>query len=87
MCKLQSLIKEKFPESTQVLTQLSPDEVIALGCAKQSFLITNSKSKKLTQSDNQFQCLSDEILMLVNALFTKMLTFLNLFFLDWKRNK
>ena len=67
MCKLQNLIKEKFPsEPTQILNQLSPDEAIALGCAKQSFLTTTSKCKKLNPSDNQFQCLSDEIILKVS---------------------
>jgi hypothetical protein len=66
MCKLQSIVKDKFPEPTQTLTQISPDETIALGCAKQSFLITSSKCKKLNQNDNQFQCISDEIIMRVS---------------------
>ena len=69
MCKLQSIIKDKFPEPTQVLTQLSPDEVIALGCAKQSFLISTSKITKLNQNDNQFQCISDEIIVKVSSSF------------------
>lgn len=67
MCKLQSIIKDKFLEPTQTLTQVSPDETIALGCAKQSFLITSSKCKKLNQNDNQFQCISDEIIMRIGS--------------------
>jgi hypothetical protein len=65
MCKLQSLVRDKFPDTTQVLNQLSPDEVIALGCAKQSSIITSSKFQKFNQNDSKFQCLSDEIIMKV----------------------
>lgn len=67
MCRLQNLIKEKFPDQTQILNQLSPDEVIALGCAKQSYILTNSKYKKFNQGDNQFQCLADEVVLKVRV--------------------
>lgn len=74
MCKLQSLIKDKFPATTKILSHLQPDEIIALGCAKQSLVISNTKCNKINTSDNLFRCLANEIYMKVS----------NFIFLDWK---
>jgi molecular chaperone DnaK (HSP70) len=61
MCKLQSLVKQKFPNAKQLNTQ-STDEVIALGCAKQSSIITNRSLKnRVTNDDLKFQCLSKSL--------------------------
>ena len=65
MCKLQSLIKDKFPPTTRILSHLQPDEIIALGCAKQSVVISNTKCNKLNTNDNLFRCLANEIYMKV----------------------
>lgn len=61
MVKLQSLIKERF-SSSRILNNQAPDEIIALGCAKQCGLITNSKHlKELQPSDMNFKCTSAPI--------------------------
>ena len=60
MCKLQALINQKFGEA-KLLNYQSPDEVIAIGCAKQCALITNSKYKKTVTQDSLFKCLSSPI--------------------------
>ena len=66
MCKLQSLIKQKFKEAKQ-LTNQSPDEIIALGCAKQCSIITSRQLKKhITSEDLTFRCLSKSIYLKVN---------------------
>lgn len=63
MCKLQSLIKQKFPNS-EILNTQSPDEIIALGCAKQCNLISNSKHMKdIQNTDLSFKCTSDSIFL------------------------
>ena len=67
MCKLQALIKDKFSTKTQLLNQQSPDEIIAIGSAKQASIITNSKYKKFGENDTKFQCLSNEIYMRVSV--------------------
>ncbi len=64
MCKLQSLIKQKFSNSKLLNTQ-SPDEIISIGCAKQCGLITNSKIKKLVDQDISFKCVSNPIFLKV----------------------
>jgi len=61
MCKLQALIKQKF-SSSRILNTQSPDEIIALGCAKQCSLITNSKHlKEIQNTDLNFKCTSKPI--------------------------
>lgn len=65
MCKLQSLIKQKFGEA-KLLNYQSPDEIIALGCAKQCTIITNSKAKKATEQDSFFKSLSNPVYLKVN---------------------
>ena len=61
MCKLQNLIKQKFPEAKQLNVQ-SPDEIIAVGCAKECGIISTRKLKKaITHEDLIFKCLSNSI--------------------------
>lgn len=61
MCKLQSLLGQKF-ETQKLLNYQSPDEVIAVGCAKQCALMTNSKRQAPLQTgDSVFKCLSSPI--------------------------
>ncbi len=68
MCKLQNLIKQKFPDARQLNTQ-SPDEIIALGCARQCGLITSRKLKKpITNEDLSFNCLSKSIYLKVKLI-------------------
>lgn len=66
MCKLQSLIMQKF-ENSKLLNTQAPDEIIALGCAKECFLVSNSKhTKDLISSDFTFKTTSQPI-FLVNG--------------------
>jgi molecular chaperone DnaK (HSP70) len=67
MCKLQLILKEKFPSTTQLLNQLSTDEVIALGCAKQASILSASKLKKFDPSDVKFQCLAKSVFMKIGG--------------------
>jgi molecular chaperone DnaK (HSP70) len=68
MCKLQQLVKDKFPSNCKLLNQISPDECIALGCAKQSNIIANSKLTKFTaDQDRSFKAVAHEIFMRVNG--------------------
>jgi heat shock protein 1/8 len=61
MCKLQSLIKQKFSDA-KLMFQLSPDEIISMGCAKQCALIKARKVKKtIAKEDLSFKCLSKPI--------------------------
>lgn len=66
MCKLQALIKQKF-NSSRILNTQSPDEIIALGCAKQCSLITNSKHlKEIQNADLNFKCTTKPICLKVS---------------------
>ena len=65
MCKIQALIREKFQQS-KLLSQLSPDEIVALGCAKQCALITSSRKKEINKQDCFFRALSNSISIQVN---------------------
>ncbi len=65
MTKLQTLIKDRFVDA-KLLNYQSPDECIALGCAKQCLLSRNSKIKQLNQEDSKFKCLSKPIYLKVN---------------------
>ena len=65
MCKIQSLVKEKFA-SAKLLCSQSPDEIVALGCAKQCALITNSKIKTVSNADLIFKCLPNPIYLQVS---------------------
>ena len=68
MCKLQNLIKQKFSDAKQLNTQ-SPDEIVALGCARQCSLITNRKLEKpITNEDLTFNCLSNSIYLKVKKI-------------------
>ena len=64
MCKIQSLVKEKFA-SAKLLCNQSPDEIVALGCAKQCALITNSKIKTISNQDLIFKCLPNPLYLQV----------------------
>lgn len=64
MCKLQSLLKSKFTDA-KLLNYQSADEVIALGCAKQCRLVSNSKVPKTVEQDSLFKCLSKPIYLKV----------------------
>jgi len=66
MCKIQSLIKQKF-ETSQLLNQKSPDEIIALGCAKQCGIISNSKIKSISAQDSFFKSLANPIFLKVGS--------------------
>jgi len=71
MCKLQNLIKQKFPDAKQLNSQ-SPDEIIALGCARQCSLITSRKLKKpIAKEDLSFNCLSKSIYLKVEIICLK----------------
>lgn len=66
MCKLQSLIMQKF-ENSKLLNTLAADEIIALGCAKECSLVSNSKHMKdIISTDLTFKCTSQPI-FLVNG--------------------
>ncbi len=60
MCRLQSLLKQKFSDNKVLFTQ-SPDEIISLGCAKQCAFIKASKAKAFQKDDMNFKCLSNPI--------------------------
>jgi molecular chaperone DnaK (HSP70) len=60
MCKLQSLIKQKFADS-KILNHQSPDEIVSMGCAKQSAIVSNNKIKNFNKEDLAFKCLSSPI--------------------------
>lgn len=63
MCKLQSLIQQRFG-SSKILNTQSPDEIIALGCAKQCSLASNSKHmKEIQNTDLTFKCTSTPIFL------------------------
>lgn len=64
MTKLQALIKDRFVDA-KLLNYQSPDECIALGCAKQCLLSRNSKIKQLNKEDSMFKCLSKPIYLRV----------------------
>lgn len=65
MCKLQSLVRQKFSEA-KISHNISPDEIVALGCAKQCSIITNTKFKKEINSDDMaFKCLACPIYLKV----------------------
>ena len=64
MCKLQSLVKQKFANA-RLLSQQSPDEIIAFGCAKQCALIKSSKVKTIGTDDVRFKCLSSPLYLQV----------------------
>jgi len=65
MCRLQTLIKQKF-NGSKILNTQSPDEIIALGCAKQCSLISNSKHmKEIQNTDLIFKCTSKPIFLKV----------------------
>ncbi|RNA23935.1 heat shock 70 kDa 14 [Brachionus plicatilis] len=64
MCRLQTLLKQKFGES-KLLNYLSPDEVIALGNAKQCAILFNSKLKKSSENDRFFKSLSSPVYLQV----------------------
>lgn len=65
MCRLQLLLKQKFGEN-KLLNYLSPDEIIALGNAKQCALISNSKLKKSSENDRIFKSLSSPVFLQVS---------------------
>jgi hypothetical protein len=65
MCKLQSLIKAKFNDA-KLLNYQSADEVIALGCAKQCRIISNTKITRTVDQDSFFKCLSSPLYLRVN---------------------
>ena len=67
MCRLQQLVKQKFAES-KVLTNISPDEIQALGCAKQCALLKSSKIKSITNDDLKFKWLPNSINLKVKFL-------------------
>ncbi|CAF0777220.1 unnamed protein product [Brachionus calyciflorus] len=60
MCRLQALLKQKFNE-TKLLNYLSPDEIIALGCAKQCGILSSTKLKKSSEQDRFFKSLSTPV--------------------------
>jgi molecular chaperone DnaK (HSP70) len=61
MCRLQTLIKQKFT-GAKLLNYQSPEEIVALGCAKQCSIIKSSKNKKpIEKADLLFKCLSSSI--------------------------
>lgn len=60
LVKLQAMIRAKFPES-KVLSHISPDEVIADGCAKQCTLIKSSKMQSINVGDETFKTVSKPI--------------------------
>lgn len=63
MVKLQTLIREKFSSSRLLNTQ-SPDEIVALGCAKECGMIANSKHlKEIQNTDLTFKCSSAPIFL------------------------
>ncbi len=67
MCKLQSLIMQKFENSKFLNTD--PDEIIALGCARECNFISNSKhTKDLISTDLTFKCTSEPIFLVVSSL-------------------
>jgi molecular chaperone DnaK (HSP70) len=69
MCKLQSLVKQKFSDS-KLLCNQAPDEIISIGCAKQCALIKASKVQKaITKDDMIFKCISNPIYIKVSIFF------------------
>lgn len=62
-------MREKF-SSSRILNTQSPDEIIALGCAKQCSLIANSKHlKEIQNTDLSFKCTSAPIFLKVRNIF------------------
>lgn len=64
MCRLQTLLKQKFGEN-KLLNYLSPDEIIAIGNAKQCAILSNSKLKKPSENDRIFKSLSSSVYLKV----------------------
>jgi molecular chaperone DnaK (HSP70) len=72
MCRLQSRIKDSFPESTKLLNYKNSDEISALGCAKQAFLMSNTKVKDINQ-DILFKSLSKALYLKIGDQKTQVL--------------
>lgn len=72
MCRLQTLLKQKFAEN-KLLNYLSPDEIIALGCAKQCGILSTTKLKKSSEQDRFFKSLSSPVYLKVGASSDKIL--------------